>query len=60
MGLEPVAAGSLRPAALSEGARAVRALLATMERNRIRRLQAAGFDLRTARRLSELHTPNLM
>ena len=59
-GLTIVAAGSLRPAALSEGARAVRGLLATMERNRIRRLRAAGFDLPTARRLSELHTPNLM
>lgn len=59
-GLTIMAAGSLRPAALSEGARAVRALLATMERNRIRRLRAAGFDRAAARRLSELHTPNLM
>lgn len=59
-GLTLMAAGSLRPAALSEGARAVRGLLATMERNRIRRLQAAGFDRDTGRRLSELHTPNLM
>jgi hypothetical protein len=55
-----MAAGSLRPAALSEGARAVRELMATMERNRIRRLRSAGFDAATARRLSELHTPNLM
>jgi hypothetical protein len=59
-GLTVMAAGSLRPAALSEGARAVRSLMATMERNRLRRLEAAGFDLATARRLSELHTPNLM
>lgn len=59
-GLTIMAAGSLRPAAVSEGARAVRSLLATMERNRVRRLQAAGFDALTARRLSELHTPNLM
>ncbi|HEY4277122.1 MAG TPA: hypothetical protein VGM91_02820 [Conexibacter sp.] len=59
-GLTIIAAGSLRPAALSEGARAVRTLMATMERNRIRRLRAAGFDDATARRLSELHTPNLM
>jgi len=59
-GLTIMAAGSLRPAALSEGTRAVRGLLARMERNRIRRLRAAGFDLPTARRLSELHTPNLM
>jgi hypothetical protein len=31
-----------------------------MERNRIRRLLAAGFDLPMAQQLSELHTPNLM
>lgn len=59
-GLTIMAAGSLRPAALSEGARAVRELMRTMERNRIRRLRAAGFDAATARHLSELHTPNLM
>jgi hypothetical protein len=59
-GLTIMAAGSLRPAALSEGARALRGLLATIEDNRIRRLRAAGFDAATARRLSELHTPNLM
>ncbi|MBB4662390.1 hypothetical protein [Conexibacter arvalis] len=59
-GLTIIAAGSLRPAALSDGAAAVRGLLATMEENRIRRLRAAGFDAATATRLSELHTPNLM
>lgn len=59
-GLTIMAAGSLRPAALSEGARAVRALMATMERNRVRRLRSAGFDAATARQLSDLHTPNLM
>ena len=59
-GLTIMAAGSLRPAALSEGARAVRSLMATMERNRIRRLRSAGFDAHAARHLSELHTPNLM
>ena len=31
-----------------------------MEDNRIKRLQAAGFDAATATHLSELHTPNLM
>jgi hypothetical protein len=31
-----------------------------VHRNRTRRLRAAGFDLPTARYLSELHTPNLM
>jgi hypothetical protein len=55
-----MAAGSLQPAELSSGAAAVRELMQTMEGNRIRRLQAAGFELRTAQHLSDLHTPNLM
>lgn len=55
-----MAAGSLRPRALSEGAESVQDLLRTMERNRIRRLKAAGFDDAQARHLSDLHTPNLM
>jgi hypothetical protein len=59
-GLTVMAAGSLRPAALSEGARAVRGLLARMERNRVRRLRAAGFSTAEARHISDLHTPNLM
>jgi hypothetical protein len=59
-GLTIMAAGSLQPAELSEGARAVRELMETMEENRMRRLQAAGFDVRTAQHLSDLHTPNLM
>jgi TusA-related sulfurtransferase len=59
-GLTVMAAGSLRPAALSEGARAVGKLMRTMERNRIRRLRSAGFDAREARYISDLHTPNLM
>jgi len=59
-GLTVMAAGSLQPAELSSGAAAVRGLMQTMEDNRIRRLQAAGFDLRTAHHLSDLHTPNLM
>jgi hypothetical protein len=59
-GLTIMAAGSLRPAALSEGARAVQQLMDRMERNRVRRLRAAGFDAATASRLSDLHTPNLM
>jgi hypothetical protein len=32
----------------------------TMERNRLRRLQACGLSTATARHLSDLHTPNLM
>jgi hypothetical protein len=59
-GLTIMAAGSLQPAELAEGARAVRDLMQTMEENRIKRLQAAGFDAATATHLSELHTPNLM
>ena len=59
-GLTVMAAGSLQPAELADGASTVRALMQTMEHNRIRRLQAAGFDRRTAQHLSDLHTPNLM
>jgi TusA-related sulfurtransferase len=58
--LTVMASRSLAPAELSEAARDVRELMATMERNRVRRLLAAGFDERTARHLSDLHTPNLM
>ncbi|MDQ6803909.1 MAG: ferritin-like domain-containing protein, partial [Actinomycetota bacterium] len=59
-GLTVMAAGSLQPAELSGGARAVQELMHTMEENRIRRLRAAGFDERAAQHLSDLHTPNLM
>ncbi|MDQ6774983.1 MAG: hypothetical protein M3071_01915 [Actinomycetota bacterium] len=59
-GLTIMAAGSLQPAELSDGARAVGELMQTMEENRIRRLRAAGFDDREAQHLSDLHTPNLM
>jgi hypothetical protein len=59
-GLTLMAARSLQPAELSSGAATVRELMQTMQDNRIRRLQAAGFDLRTAQHLSDLHTPNLM
>ena len=38
----------------------MRGLMQTMERNRVRRLRAAGFDSGTALHLSDLHTPNLM
>ena len=55
-----MAARSLQPAQLAEGARAVRELLGRMAANRIARLRAAGLDERTAGYLSDLHTPNLM
>ncbi len=53
-------ARSIQPADLSDAAADVRALMQTMERNRLRRLQACGFTTPTARHLSDLHTPNLM
>jgi TusA-related sulfurtransferase len=67
-GLSPVvgeslvlmAARSAQPADIGDAGRAVRDLLGRVNRNRIRRLRAAGFDRSTAERLSELHTPNLM
>ena len=67
-GLSPVlvealtlmAARSVQPSDLSEASAHVRVLMQTMERNRLRRLQACGFDAATARHLSDLHTPNLM
>ena len=55
-----MAARSIQPADLSDAAADVHALMQTMERNRLRRLQACGFDAATARHLSDLHTPNLM
>jgi TusA-related sulfurtransferase len=58
--LTVMAAPSLAPAELAEAAGEVRGLMARMERNRLRRLAACGFDARTARHLSDLHTPNLM
>jgi hypothetical protein len=59
-GLTIMAAGTLSPRALGEGADAVRDLMQTMERNRLRRLRSAGFDAIEARIISDLHTPNLM
>jgi hypothetical protein len=67
-GLSPVlvealtimAARSTQPADVSGAAADVRALMHTMERNRLRRLEACGFSAATARHLSDLHTPNLM
>ena len=51
---------SLVPAELADAAAEVRSLMATMQRNRVRRLTACGFSRRTARYLSDLHSPNLM
>jgi len=55
-----MAARSAQPADIGDAGRAVRDLLGRMNRNRVRRLRAAGFDRATAEQLSELHTPNLM
>jgi hypothetical protein len=51
---------SMQPADLADASAEVRGLLEVMGKNRRRRLRAAGFDQRTARYLSDLHTPNLM
>ena len=58
--LTVMTARSLQPAELAEAGDALRALMKTMDRNRVRRLRSAGFDAATARYLSDLHTPNLM
>ena len=58
--LTVMAAGSLQPAQLSEGAAAVRELMRRTAENRVTRLLEAGFDAATARHVSDLHTPNLM
>jgi hypothetical protein len=58
--LTVMAARSLQPAELGEAAVEVRTLTETMERNRVRRLMACGFDAGSARHISDLHTPNLM
>ncbi len=55
-----MSADSSQPSDLAEAGAAVRGLLGRMNRNRVRRLRAAGFDRATATYLSELHTPNLM
>ena len=58
--LTVMTADSLQPAELGEAGTAVRTLIATTQRNRVRRLTACGFDERTARHIPDLHTPNLM
>jgi len=58
--LTVMAARSLQPAELAEAGDALRGLMKTMDRNRVRRLRSAGFDAARARYLSDLHTPNLM
>ena len=55
-----MSARSSQPSDIGEAGAAVRDLLGRMNRNRVRRLRAAGFDRATATHLSELHTPNLM
>jgi TusA-related sulfurtransferase len=67
-GLSPVVKESLvlmsarsrHPTDIAEAGNAVRRMLEGMHHNRIKRLQGAGFDARSARHLSELHTVNLM
>ena len=52
-GLNPIVTESL-------AGDAFRKLMSRMHVNRIRRLEASGFDTHSAQHLSELHTPNLM
>ncbi|HEX8066522.1 MAG TPA: hypothetical protein VF520_08350 [Thermoleophilaceae bacterium] len=67
-GLHPVVVESLTLMAargtahadLAEAAAGVRELRTRMEEGRVERLLAVGFDERTARELSDMHTPNLM
>ncbi|HXI59703.1 MAG TPA: ferritin-like domain-containing protein [Polyangia bacterium] len=55
-----LAARGDHPADVARGHDAFRALLETMQRNRQRRLAAAGFSNEQAAHLSALHTPNFM
>lgn len=55
-----LAAGSLRPAAIREGHRAVKRLERLMHIGRVRRLEHLGFEHRRAETLSTLHTRNFM
>ena len=55
-----MAGGGTAPAQMTLGVERGRELYETMHRNRMRRLITAGFDPDSARRMSELHTPNFM
>jgi TusA-related sulfurtransferase len=59
-GLTILAARGNEPRAVARGHEAFRELLHTMQVNRTRRLESAGFTAEQARRLSDLHTPNFM
>jgi len=58
--LTVLAAGATAPRAIAKGHDAFRALLETMDENRVRRLVHAGFSEAHAKTLSDLHTPNFM
>ncbi len=53
-------AGSDLVADIPKGYRKYQELLETMELNRVRRLQSAGFSETEAKEISKLHTPNFM
>jgi hypothetical protein len=55
-----LAAGGTDPRAIARGYEAFRALLATMNDARVKRLMHAGFTPDQASAMSELHTPNFM
>jgi len=58
--LQLLASGSYAPAALREGHRKIRALLADMDAARQNNLERLGFDPQEAADLSSLHTRNFM
>jgi TusA-related sulfurtransferase len=58
--LAVLAAGSLAPSRIRDGAAAVRGLHATMHENRVKRLVSCGFSPERAVELSRLHTQNFM
>jgi len=59
-GLTILAAGGTEPKAVKRGHEEFRELRDTMHKNRIKRLEHAGFTPEQAQSLSDLHTPNFM
>jgi len=55
-----MAGGGAEPEQMALGVERGRLLYETMHRNRVRRLTLAGFDPESAKRMSEMHTPNFV
>ena len=58
--LAVLAGGGDTPDQLATGVESVRALYRTMDEQRVQRMSQIGLDLETAKRISEVHTPNFM